>query len=544
MSENNHALSPPRVTVIADIESNAQALVDRVFKPAGIHAWMVSATAPPPDVLVVDVTQLRGDPLRGLRILRSTGEEAPAIVLAAHLSHSRLRDLFRLGVRDFLLKPYRPAELCQAVQELCEAHSAETNTQILSRRLDVMREQARLRSEEIRVLSEIGRVVVSLGDLDSILRRVVEAATFVTDAEEASIYLAEPGTDELVLRASKQAGERHATLKYLRVDDTVIGEIMTTGKPFLHQPSPKGGPIKVQTGFLVQSLIKVPIRASSKIIGVLGIYNRLTPRTFTNHHLTLLNALAHWAGVALEHAELLRQAESAVPASVPITAAPLKLIDGIDQAIETLEPLLNGSLGQVSEAQYQELRTLRNHLQELRSLPTATLHPEEAKEMIDLPGVLDQVVDELRLTATRRGLDLITEHGPTIPLFRGDRGRTRRVIETLVSAAIRRTTQGRIVLEAHRFEVQDSQSDSLPLPENLYPPDGIWAAVRVSDTSPGFSPDTIRALTINDIDPSSGQMGPGLSMGEIRMIVESMGGILWYEQTPASTTITFALPIT
>ena len=112
-----------------------------------------------------------------------------------------------------------------------------------------------------------------------------------------------------------------------------------------------------------------------------------------------------------------------------------------------------------------------------------------------------------------------------------------------MSASIRRTNQGRIVLEAHLFEVMDGQSESLPIPEKLYPRDGLWAAVRISDTSPGLSPDTIRSMTVRDSDPSSGQMGPGLSMGEIRMIVESMGGTLWYEQTPASTTITFALPI-
>ena len=543
MSENNHAFSPPRVIVIADIESNAQALVDRVLKPAGIPAWIAGPTAPPPDVLIIDVTQLRGDPLSSLRILRSDGEEAPAIVLAAHLPHTRLRDLFRLSVKDFLLKPYRPAELCQSVQDIYEAHTTETNTKILSQRLDIMREQVRLRSDEIRLLSEIGRVVVSLGDLDTILRRVVEAATFVTNAEESSIYIAEPGTNELVLRATKQAGERYASLKRLRVEDTVIGEIMATGKPVLRQPSLEGGPIKVQTGFLVQSLIKVPIRVRNDIIGVLGIYNRLTPRSFTDHHLTLLTALAHWTGVALEHAELLRQAEPSVPNSIQITAAPPNLIDGIDQAIETLEPLLTEALGQVSESQHQELRSLHDHLKGLRSLPMATLNPEEAKEMIDLPGMLNQVVDEFRLSATQQGLDLITEHIPTIPLFRGDRGRTRRVIETLVSASIRRTNKGRIVLEAHVFEVLDGQSESLPIPEKLYPLDGLWAAVRISDTSPGLSPDTIRSLTVHDSDPSSGQMGPGLSMGEIRMIVESMGGTLWYEQTPASSTITFALPI-
>ena len=102
--------------------------------------------------------------------------------------------MFRLGVSDFLLKPYRPEALCQAVEDMGESRSTQVNTKVLARRLETMREQFRRRSEEIRLLSEIGRVVVGLGDLDAILRRVVEAAAFMTDAEEANIYLAEPGS--------------------------------------------------------------------------------------------------------------------------------------------------------------------------------------------------------------------------------------------------------------------------------------------------------------------------------------------------------------
>jgi sensor histidine kinase regulating citrate/malate metabolism len=67
--------------------------------------------------------------------------------------------------------------------------------------------------------------------------------------------------------------------------------------------------------------------------------------------------------------------------------------------------------------------------------------------------------------------------------------------------------------------------------------------VRVSDSSPGLSPDTVQAITDTQVDPGTGNMGPGLSMGEVRMIVESMGGVMWYEHTPASTSITVALPI-
>ncbi|HEY43891.1 MAG TPA: GAF domain-containing protein [Anaerolineae bacterium] len=544
MHETNKSQASTRVAVIADVESNARSLVDRVLKPAGFHAWIVGNESPPPDVLIVDVTQLRGDPLAGLRNQRNSGEEAPALVLAAHIPHSRLRDLFRLGVHDFLLKPYRPNELCQAINELSETRSLETNTRILARRLEGMREQVRRRSEEIRLLSEIGRVVVSLGDLDSILRRVVEAAAFVTDAEEASIYLAEHDSNELVLRASKHAGERHATLQRLRVEDTLVGEVFATGKPMLRQHSFEAGPVKVQTGFLVQSLVKVPLRLKNNVVGVLGVYHRMNHIAFNEHHLTLLTALAHWTGVALEQANLIQQAHPTPPTDVSIAAAPPSLIDGLEEAIETLSSLLDATPKVMGEMQLKKLQELHENLQGLRALPVATLTADETYELINLTELIEQVANEYRLSAQQKGLGVVVEHGLPIPLFRGDSGRTRRVIETLISAAIRRTNRGHIILETNRFEVQNGLSDGLPLPVNLKPEDGTWAAIRVSDSSAGLSSDTVRALTDITTDPSVGQMGPGLSMGEIRMIVESMGGILWYEQTPASSAITFALPIT
>jgi signal transduction histidine kinase len=407
-----------------------------------------------------------------------------------------------------------------------------------------MREQYRRRSEEIRLLSEIGRVVVSLGDLDAILRRVVEAAAFMTDAEEANIYLAEPGTKELVLRATKSFNERHATLQRLRVEDTLVGEVFKRGEPILRQPSMEGGPIKVQTGFMVQSLAKVPLRARNSVIGVLGIYNGITPRRFSQHHLTLLMALGQWTGVALEYANLMREAEHPTTPQQTLTAVPGDLVDGLDKCINIIEPMVNGSTDELGRDFRRSLGELHRHLLLLRAMPMATLDVDEAQEMVDLPAIMEQVLREMRRPAARRGLEIIIDESPPMPLFRGDSNRTLRIIQTLVAAAIRRTSRGRIILEGHRVEIVRGRSTSTPVPRHIQLDDGLWAVVRISDTSPGLSPDTVHALTKEEIDPSAGQIGPGLSLGEIRMMLESMNGRLWYEHTPASTTIVFSLPIT
>ncbi|MFN2274926.1 MAG: GAF domain-containing protein, partial [Anaerolineales bacterium] len=512
--------STPNVLVIADVDSNAQAIVERILKPSGFNAWVRGSEAPHPDVLVVDVTQLRGDPMANLRNYRAAGDSSPAILLAAHFPLAKLRELFRMGVHDFLLKPYRPSELCQAITELSESRSTQADASELSDRMERLREQLRRRTEEIRMLSEIGRVVVDLNDLNEILRSVVEAAAFVTDAEEASIYLAEPDDHELVLRASKQAGERHATLQKLRSTDTLVGEVYQTGKPLLRQPSLEGGPVKVQTGFLVQSTVNVPLRVKDSVVGVLGVYNRLASRSFTEHHLTLLMALADWAGVALEQASLKRtiRTQPLQREAPPPTKPRLGVSSDLMAGLQRVTALLEHSRQDADPSQVKTLDEALAQLKALQSEPVVHIDPEKAEQLVDLPKLIAEAVDSMRPVARQKGLLLNAEQADPIPLFEGDKEKVRQVLEALVAAAIRRTKRGRVILETHRFEVLRSQSDEFPLTVNVEMHDGAWAAVRVSDSSSGLSPDTVQAITASDTNPLSGSMGPGLSMGEIRMI--------------------------
>ncbi len=545
MTDESGKRPSPRVIVIADVEANAQALVKRVLTPAGIQSWIETAKAPPCDVLVVDVTQLRGDPLAGLRARRDAGDMTPAIVLSAHFSPARIRDLFRLNVGDVLLKPYRPDDLIQAVLDLAELRSAEANTQILSRRLDTLREQFKRRSEEVRTLSEIGRAVVSLGDLDAILARVVEAAAFLSDAEEANIYLAEPGTTDLVLRASKQAGEKHASLQRLRVYDTLVGQVFQTGQPLLHQPSLEGSAVKVQTGFLVQSLIEVPLRVGHRVVGVLGVYNRLAPRAFTQHQLTLMQALSDWAGVALEHASLLTKARTAAPEKVeagPIALAPQSLVDGLRRATEGLGMVIEEGAGAIAEVQRRQLQRLLALLRQLGTLPVALIDDQGAEGLVDLNEVIASVVEDLVAEASRSEIELVVQPGPQLPHLHTDRPQVRQILNSLIGASMRRVGRGRVEISTHRFQVTQGRAIDHPVPGGLTLRDGMWAAVDVADSSRGYSPDTLYALTARTADPNAGRSGPGLSMGETRMVAEALGGELWHSKPPSGTCITFALP--
>ena len=545
-------VNPPRVAVLTDVPSSASAIVERVLIPAGIVAWPVGSNTLSPDLYLVDITQLRGDPLTGLRTLRSEGQDAPAIVLAAHFPISRLREIFLLGVRDILLKPYRPEELCEAIFQVYRSMLSAGASRTLARKLDSMREELKRRSDEVRLLSEIGRVVVNLRDLDEILRKVVEAAAFVTEAEEANIYLAEPGTNELALRASKQASERHATLQRLRVQDTLVGQVFQTGQPILRQPPLEGEQVKVQTGFLVRSLVKVPLRRGKAIVGVLGVYNRMSDRSFNEHHLSLLQALADWAGVALEQPSQAKAAVEPSPAakppagpasSEPVQGVRPSILEGLDQIHERVLSLLTGAFGPVVPAQKKALEQIRNKVSDLRSVPVALLSPEEASQLVDIRSILREISESLQLEAARQGLALKLEKSETpLPLFRGDGASLYRVLDALTSSAIRRTIGGHVTLSALHMHVDNGRVTGMALPPPVPLRNGLWAAITVTDTSPGLPMETAQALRQSNVDPSAGVTGPGLSMGEVRMIVESMGGSIWQDSREMGVAITIAIP--
>ncbi|MCH7589229.1 MAG: GAF domain-containing protein [Chloroflexi bacterium] len=540
MNQNDSTPSTPRVVVIADIETNAISLVESILRPGGVDAYVNSADTPQPDVLVVDITQLMGDPLAGLRNRRSNNDDAPAIILAARFPQSKLRDFFRLGVADILLKPYRSEELLEAVFNIAESRSRERSTQSLARKLESSREHTRQRSEEIRLLSEIGRTVVSLADLDRILARLVEAAVFVTDAEEANIYLAESDTNELVLRASKHAGASEAVLQRLRADDSLVGQVFQSGQAMLKQPSLEGGPMKIQTGFLVRSLINVPIRSQKQLIGVLGVYNRLAARAFTEHHQTLLSALADWAGVALDYAQLLRQVDGEPTGSRQALSQDQQ---PIKDALERLHDLMTNDKLSLTEAQLGALEGLKLTLMRGNTDLTGLAMMDEKPEMIELPAIVENVMDEWQDIMQQDDLKLAI--GPILPLapFPGNPKPIHQIISNLVGSAINRTQDGRVVLNLHRFEVENGKADGLSPPDDISLEDGLWMAVTVADSSPGLSREMVAAITSKEIDPSAGREGLGLSMGEIRLISSSIGAYIWHDQSPAGTTIIFAIPI-
>jgi two-component system NtrC family sensor kinase len=108
------------------------------------------------------------------------------------------------------------------------------------------------------------------------------------------------------MRASKNFDEEFARTFRLHVRDSLAGQVITSGEPALIDES---SPQKDLTPSLVHSLIYVPLRLRGRVIGVLGVDNRKAGLSLTNEDRDMMMAMADYAAVAVENAQLFQRSE-------------------------------------------------------------------------------------------------------------------------------------------------------------------------------------------------------------------------------------------
>ena len=124
--------------------------------------------------------------------------------------------------------------------------------------------------------------------------------------------LVDDASGQLYLRAIKNVEQPRSRTLRLRVSDSLVGEVASTGRPMRLSQKSKEQPVKVVTGVLVHSLLYVPIFSKDRVLGVLAMNNRRSGRYFADVDETVLTWLADYAAVALENAHLYEKAQQEI----------------------------------------------------------------------------------------------------------------------------------------------------------------------------------------------------------------------------------------
>jgi K+-sensing histidine kinase KdpD len=151
-------------------------------------------------------------------------------------------------------------------------------------------------------LIQTAKAITSQLELAEVLNQVAEAAVGLISAGEVGVWLRDRESGELFLEA--EGGIEDERVKRMRLPvtkDSLAGQVLESGKPVRASREPGGDQIKVKTGYLVESLLYVPLTIGGEAIGVLMAAHREEGKKFSEEDEKLLVSVADLAAIAVQN---------------------------------------------------------------------------------------------------------------------------------------------------------------------------------------------------------------------------------------------------
>jgi GAF domain-containing protein len=245
---------------------------------------------------------------------------------------------------------------------------------------------------ESRILMEISRSLTSL-DLEDVLKRVVEAAVYLSSADEGSLVLLDEETEEPYVRAAKGFGETSASTFRGRVTDGIVGEVVLTGQPVLIAPD-SDEQTEAKSGCSANSLLDIPVRRGDSILGVLCVYNTQSQQAFTHHHLSLLAPLASYAAIAIENARLFQETSQLLTEADAMFEAAMLFSETLDsdELLYRIAHLTRARLESASHVVIHLLDPYAGRLERKIRAPASENGPEKPRGFAIGEGIAGQAV--------------------------------------------------------------------------------------------------------------------------------------------------------
>ncbi len=230
-------MSGERILVVDDGRENREFVVDYILRPNGFEPLVARdgregfsmAVAERPDLILLDLQMPRMTGIQVLQALSRENVNIPVILMTFHGSEEIAIEVFRLGVKDYVKKPYTVDEMLDAIERSLAETRLRKEKDALTERLLASNQELHRRIKELNVLYKMGKSVTAQLDLEQLAIRVVEAATYVTGADEASLLLLVD--DKLFCRAAKRRTDPQARPILVESTDRLAEQVVQTGEP-------------------------------------------------------------------------------------------------------------------------------------------------------------------------------------------------------------------------------------------------------------------------------------------------------------------------
>jgi len=376
-------------------------------------------------------------------------------------------------------------------------------------------------------LGEVGSLVASTLNRDSILQRVTDIATELTHAEFGAFFykiissdsgepFVQPTLSGTRREAFAQFSYPHATAEFaqgfaggraVRLDDVTVDPRHAKSPPCVGIPA---------DDLVVRSYLAVPVKGiAGHLIGGL-FFGHSQAGLFTDQHERLAMGVAAWASVALENARLYAEAQTANRMKDEFLAVLSHELRTPLNAIVGYARLLRGNILSGDKAT-RGLDTLERNATWLTQIVEDVLDVSRIVsgkirldvQPVELPLIIDNAVATVHPAADAKGVRIQTVVDPRVGAVSGDPGRLQQVVWNLVSNAVKFTAkQGRVQVRLERVNSH--------------------VEIVVSDTGIGINPDFLPHVFDRFRQAEGGTTrkagGLGLGLAIVRHIVEMHGG--------------------
>lgn len=172
-------------------------------------------------------------------------------------------------------------------------------------------------TDKLKALIEISAGInLKFSDVDALTVYILEAGMKLVECEAATLLIAEP--DGAALRFTVVLGPsgRKDLAEFIVEKNSLAGWVFENKKPLLLNDVNKDkrfySIIQNKTGYILKTLLAVPMTSGDKIIGVIELINKTGGRLFTEEDLDLATILAKHSGIAYVNAASYREAKDTI----------------------------------------------------------------------------------------------------------------------------------------------------------------------------------------------------------------------------------------
>ena len=417
-------------------------------------------------------------------------------------------------------------------------------------------------SEKLGIAVEIISIINSTLNLAEVLSHLMRHANRVTNSESSTLMLLDEETNELVF--SVPTGPNSGILTDIRIPyGTGIAGWVAENEQYVLVPdvgedSRFYPEIDKMTGLETKSILCVPLKSKSKLIGVLEVINKEDGSAFTLEDAMLLSLFASQAAMAIENARLYgeledrleeeREMQKALAESEKLSALG-QLSSGLAHDFNNI---LAAIMGYVEMAMYEIPKTniARQSLDQVliashraKDLVRQILAFNRRSERVHKPVRLSAVVKEV-LSLVRASIPStikIVQHLKSdSSVIMADTTQIHQVLMNLCTNAHHSMRESGGTLEISLRDFRLTKKDISTYPD-LAP--GAYLKLSVRDTGHGMDPQTLQKAFEPYFTTKEKEVGTGMGLAVVQGIVKNHNGTINVKSAPGKgTTIDVLFP--